>query len=82
MSKEKKDIKKIVNKVFTGIMIGITAVLVFVVGWLCVDKYICKATVPSFMGYSSLTVATGSMSGTIEQGDFIIVKKEDIKDGE
>ena len=75
MSKEKKDIKKIVNKVFTGIMIGITAVLVFVVGWLCVDKYICKATVPSFMGYSSLTVATGSMSGTIEQGDFIIVKK-------
>lgn len=74
MEKNKKNVKEIVKKVFMGIVVAITAVLVFVASWLCVDKFIYKSVVPSFMGYSSLTVATGSMSGTIEKGDFIIIK--------
>lgn len=74
MEKNKKNVKEIVKKVFMGIAIAITAVLVFVASWLCVDKFVYKSVVPSFMGYSSLTVATGSMSGTIEKGDFIIIK--------
>lgn len=74
MEKNKKNVKEIIKKVFMGIAIAITAVLVFVASWLCVDKFIYKSVVPSFMGYSSLTVVSPSMSGTIEKGDFIIIK--------
>lgn len=44
---------------------------------LLIQKYIKKASVPMFMGYAFLIVATGSMNGTINQGDMVIVKKTD-----
>ena len=73
--KEKSKGLQIFNKIITWFLIGITSILVIIAGWLCIDKFIRKSTVPTFLGYASLTVATGSMSGTIEKGDFIIVKK-------
>ena len=65
---------KIVKWVFSGIGIAILSFLVVVVGWLTIDKYILKNPVPSFAGYSHLVVTTGSMSGTIEEGDLVIIK--------
>ena len=64
----------ITKRIFLSIGIALSAILVFIAIWLCVDRFIYKSKVPSFMGYASLTVATGSMSGTIEKGDFIIIK--------
>ena len=51
--------------------------LLIVAAWLCIDKFVLKSPVPSFCGYSSLTIATGSMSGTLEIGDIIIIKDTD-----
>ena len=62
--------KRICSYIGTGIL----AILLIVVGWLSIDKFIIGNPVPSFMGYSALTIATGSMSGTIEEGDVIIIK--------
>ena len=58
-------------------------ILVVVSGWLCVDKFIIGSPIPSFCGYSSLMVSTGSMSGMIEKGDVVIIKNTgDYKIGE
>lgn len=66
---------KIIKWVFSGIGLAILSFLIVVVGWLTIDKYIVKSPVPSFAGYSHLIVTTGSMSGTIEEGDLIIIKE-------
>lgn len=66
---------KIVKKVFAILGSAILAFLIVVVGWLAIDKFILKSPVPSFAGYSHLVVTTGSMSGEIEAGDIIIIKK-------
>lgn len=77
---EKKDVDKnqkaidIIKKILFGIAIGIFGVLLLLVIWLAVDKFIIGSPVPSVFGYSTLTVETGSMSGTIEIGDMIIIK--------
>ena len=77
----KKEVKpqskalKIIKWVFSGIGLAILSFLIIVVGWLSIDKYIIKNPVPSFAGYSHLIVTTGSMSGTIEEGDLIIIKE-------
>lgn len=58
--------------------LGVVLLIVFIpLGSLLVQKYIKKSSVPMFMGYAYLVVATGSMNGTINQGDMIIVKKTD-----
>ena len=66
---------KIIKWIFSGIGLAILSFLIVVVGWLTIDKYIVKSPVPSFAGYSHLIVTTGSMSGTIEEGDLIIIKE-------
>ena len=43
-------------------------------GTLAYDKFIRKSPAPSFFGYSVLVIATGSMSGSIEAGDVVVVK--------
>ena len=68
-------------------IINLFLVLIFVFG-----AYVCycvfsagKNKVPNIMGYSLLRVSTGSMSGTLEIGDVILVKKTDasqIKEGD
>lgn len=66
--------KSMVKKVFGWIGTGFLTLLVVIASWLCFDKFVLGHQVPSIFGYSSLMVATGSMSGTIEEGDLIIIK--------
>lgn len=72
---KKSKILIMTKRILISLAIILCATLIFVAGWLCFDRFVNKSKVPSFIGYASLTVATGSMSGTIEEGDFIIIKK-------
>ena len=80
---ETKETKKpnkvlgLVKKILSYLGTAILAVLIIVVGWLAIDKFILGNPVPSIFGYSSLYVSTGSMQGTIDEGDMIIIKKTD-----
>lgn len=76
VSKTKK-ILRYIGKGFEYFCYAILAVLFVVVGWLTIDKFILKSPVPSLFGYSTLLVETGSMSGTIEEDDMILIKKTD-----
>ena len=53
------------------------AFLLVVVIWLSVDKFIIRSPVPSFMGYSLLSVESGSMEGdredSISTKDLILI---------
>ena len=64
----------VIKRVIWGIVIAIFCLLCALTIWLAVDKFVLKSPVPSVFGYSALTVKTGSMSGTIEIGDLIIIK--------
>lgn len=75
VGKNKK--RSVANTVSTCIGLVVVLVLFFVVAVLAVDKFVKKSAVPSFFGTSTLIVATGSMSGTIEEGDLIVVRKAD-----
>lgn len=67
----------IIKKVLWGIFLAVFGLVAVVTLWLAVDKFVLKSPVPSMFGYSALTVKTGSMAGTIEMGDMIIIHKED-----
>lgn len=69
--------RSVVGIVFTCIGGAIVLLLLFVAIVLAVDKFVKKSPVPSFFGTSLLIVTTGSMSGTIEDGDMIVVKRAD-----
>ena len=64
----------VIKRVIWGILIAVFCLLCALTIWLAVDKFVLKSPVPSVFGYSALTVKTGSMSGTIEIGDLIIIK--------
>ncbi len=64
----------IAKKVLWAIMYGILGIVVVAVLWLGVDKFILKSPVPSFFGYATLSVETGSMAGEINIGDLILIK--------
>lgn len=61
-------------RILLGIII---AILVFVAGSLAYDKYVKKSPIPSVFGKSLLIIATPSMTGSVEAGDAIIIKKSD-----
>lgn len=60
-----------------GMSIGLAVVvfLLVIVSALAVDKFVKKSPVPACFGISMLVVQTGSMSGTIESGDIVVVKR-------
>ena len=64
----------VIKRVIWGTLIAVYCLLCALTIWLAVDKFVLKSPVPSVFGYSALTVKTGSMSGTIEIGDLIIIK--------
>ena len=64
----------VIKRVIWGIVTAVFCLLCALTIWLAVDKFVLKSPVPSVFGYSALTVKTGSMSGTIEIGDLIIIK--------
>lgn len=68
-----KKIFKTISKVLWGIILGLLTILCVISAWLMVDKYLLRSPVPSFLGYSTLTIETGSMSGTLEIGDLIVI---------
>lgn len=70
-----KTIFIVIKKVLFWLALSICVILAIIASWLCIDKFIIGSKVPSFCGYSSLFVSTGSMSGTIEENDIIIIKK-------
>ncbi len=66
------DVLSLAGRILFGALI---ALLVFVAAVLAYDKYVKKSPMPSFFGNSVLIVATPSMSGSIEAGDTIIVRR-------
>lgn len=72
-----KGVFSIIKKVIWGIVCAIFAFVVVVLGWLAVDKFIVKSPVPKAFGYATLTIATGSMQGTVDIGDVIVIRESD-----
>ncbi len=72
----KNEIFTIVKKALWGVFLTVFAFIAVIAVWLTVSKLILKSPVPSVLGYASLTVETGSMGGTIEIGDMIIIKEQ------
>lgn len=66
--------KRVVSVVLRAVGCVLLAFLLFFAGTLAYDKFIRKSPAPSFFGYSVLVIATGSMSGSIEAGDVVVVK--------
>lgn len=74
---------KVIQNVIWGVVIGVFGILCALVGWLAVQKFVFRAPVPSVFGYATLSVQTGSMSGTIEAGDLVLIKKtNDYEEGD
>lgn len=69
--------KRVTGIVFLSLGLAVVAFLFTVAVTLAVDKFVKKKPVPAFCGISTLIVQTGSMSGTIDEGDLIIVKRRD-----
>lgn len=69
--------QKVLKSIAYIVVILCLLFLVVIVVQLCIDKFKNKSPVPSAFGYASLTIQTGSMSGTLEIGDMIIIKGQD-----
>lgn len=73
--------KNLRGRVFSAIwrvmLMLLAAVLAISACTLAYDKFVKKSKIPSVFGYSVLIVASPSMTGAIEAGDAIIIKKSD-----
>lgn len=73
--------KNLRGRVFSAIwrvmLILLAVVLAISACTLAYDKFVKKSKIPSVFGYSVLIVASPSMTGAIEAGDAIIIKKSD-----
>ena len=86
MTEKVKKAFKITSKILWGIAWGLLGIVAVMVVWLSFDKFILKSPVPSFLGFSTLTIETGSMNGysamveggepkQVSIGDLILIKK-------
>lgn len=76
MDKNKKSkIQKKTPKIFNTILSLLVIIAIISLSSLAIQKVIFKDDVPSLFGYKILQVMSGSMSGTFETGDLIIVKE-------
>lgn len=73
--------KNLRGRVFSAIwrvmLILLAVILAISACALAYDKFVKKSKIPSVFGYSVLIVASPSMTGAIEEGDAIIIKKSD-----
>mgnify|MGYP002767559843 FL=1 len=73
--------KNLRGRVFSAIwrvmLILLAVILAISACTLAYDKFVKKSKIPSVFGYSMLIVASPSMTGAIEAGDAIIIKKSD-----
>ena len=78
--------KKLVSKILDGILnflIVIFAIFLLISMYTAIQVKVFGNDYSSFFGYSLFEVQTGSMSGTIEPGDWIVIKStKDIKIGD
>lgn len=58
-----------------AVLLTLAVSLILLAAALAYDRLVNRSAAPSAFGYSALVIATGSMSGTIEIGDLIIVHR-------
>lgn len=68
---------RVFSAIWRVMLILLAAVLAISACTLAYDKFVKKSKIPSVFGYSVLIVASPSMTGAIEAGDAIIIKKSD-----
>lgn len=67
--------ERILRSLGRAVVYTVAAFIVIVAAALLYDRAVNRSAAPSAFGYSALVVATGSMSGSIEIGDLVIVQK-------
>ncbi len=77
MAKEKSKAAMVLGKIFGGLGVALCALMLALIIWILFDKLVNKSPAPSVFGVSVLRVLTGSMTGTINEGDFIVIKSQD-----
>ncbi len=65
--------KKVINIIGKAILVFLLLILIYV----SYSKYILKRKITTLGGYGVLVVLTGSMKPEIEDGELIVIKKED-----
>lgn len=75
---ENKNLRgRVFSAIWRAMLILLAVVLAISACTLAYDKFVKKSKIPSVFGYSVLIVASPSMTGAIEAGDAIIIKKSD-----
>lgn len=75
---EKKNLRgRVFSAIWRVMLILLAVILAISACALAYDKFVKKSKIPSVFGYSVLIVASPSMTGAIEEGDAIIIKKSD-----
>ena len=76
-SENKNPRGRVFSAIWRVMLILLAVVLAISACTLAYDKFVKKSKIPSVFGYSVLIVASPSMTGSIEAGDAIIIKKSD-----
>ena len=76
-SENKNPRGRVFSVIWRVMLILLAAVLAITAGTLAYDKFVKKSKIPSVFGYSMLIIASPSMTGSIEAGDAIIIRKSD-----
>ena len=76
-SENKNPRGRVFSAIWRVMLILLAVILAISACALAYDKFVKKSKIPSVFGYSVLIIASPSMTGAIEAGDAIIIKKSD-----
>ena len=76
-SENKNPRGRVFSAIWRVMLILLAVILAISACTLAYDKFVKKSKIPSVFGYSMLIIASPSMTGSIEAGDAIIIKKSD-----
>ena len=77
-TRENKNLRgRVFSAIWRVMLILLAVILAISACTLAYDKFVKKSKIPSVFGYSMLIIASPSMTGSIEAGDAIIIKKSD-----
>ena len=76
-SENKNPRGRVFSAIWRVMLILLAVILAISACTLAYDKFVKKSKIPSVFGYSVLIIASPSMTGSIEAGDAIIIKKSD-----
>ena len=76
-SENKNPCGRVFSAIWRVMLILLAVILAISACTLAYDKFVKKSKIPSVFGYSVLIIASPSMTGSIEAGDAIIIKKSD-----